>query len=149
MSLALADGARGDHLKWVTHGKQSTVMDLYTTLPWATLCEAVACLRVDLRCDAAVTVAPVTTERALPGAGLEDRANLANLQEIQWSAVAAQDWRSCKDGKQAEFLLEYAFPWHLIERIGVESTGVYTHVVNSLPRSGHRPAVEVRPDWYY
>lgn len=72
VSLALADGARGDHLRWVTHGKQSTVMDLYTTLPWATLCEAVACLRVDLRCDAAVTVAPVTTERVLPGAGIEN-----------------------------------------------------------------------------
>ncbi|MGU9977839.1 MAG: DarT ssDNA thymidine ADP-ribosyltransferase family protein [Candidatus Oxydemutatoraceae bacterium WSBS_2016_MAG_OTU14] len=29
--------------------------------------------------------------------------------------------RGCKDGKQAEFLLEQDFPWHLVEGIGVHS----------------------------
>ena len=59
------------------------------------------------------------------------------------------DWRAHKEGKQAEFLLEHRFPWHLIERIGVHSAAVYGQVVNALPAHGHRPTVEVRADWYY
>lgn len=79
----------------------------------------------------------------------EDRSNLANLNEINWNAVHSRDWRTQKDGKQAEFLIEQRFPWHLIERIGVQSPAVYPHVVNALPAHGHRPPVEVRPEWYY
>lgn len=79
----------------------------------------------------------------------EDRNDLARLNEINWPAVQARDWRAHKEGKQAEFLLEQRFPWHLIERIGVKSAAVYGQVVNALPANGHRPAVEVLPDWYY
>jgi len=79
----------------------------------------------------------------------EDRNDLAQLDEIDWTAVQARDWRACKEGKQAEFLLEYQFPWDLIERIGVQSTHVYGQVVNTLPAHGHRPKVEIRPQWYY
>ena len=79
----------------------------------------------------------------------EDRNNLAHLNEINWSAVQAHNWQSQKEGKQAEFLLEKHFPWHLIERIGVQSNAVYHQVVNSLPAHGHRPIVAVLPDWYY
>lgn len=46
ISLAQADGARRDVLRWVTHGGSSDVMDLYTTIPWEARCEAVACLRL-------------------------------------------------------------------------------------------------------
>ena len=80
----------------------------------------------------------------------EDRNDLARLGEINWPAVQATDWRGgLKEGKQAEFLLEQRFPWHLIERIGVKSAAVYGQVVNALPAHGHRPPVEVRPEWYY
>lgn len=79
----------------------------------------------------------------------EDRNDLARLGEINWTAVQARDWRAHKEGKQAEFLLEHRFPWHLIERIGVRSAAVYGQVVNALPAHGHRPTVEVRADWYY
>lgn len=79
----------------------------------------------------------------------EDRSDLGQLGEIDWSAVRAMDWRQCKDGKQAEFLLEQSFPWHLVERIGVQSGTTYTAAVNALPAHGHRPPVEVRPEWYY
>ncbi len=58
----------------------------------------------------------------------EDRADLARLHEINWDAVAAQSWSSCKEPKQAEFLLEQSFPWHLIEQIGVQSRQIYTQV---------------------
>lgn len=79
----------------------------------------------------------------------EDRNDLGLLGEINWSAVQARDWRAHKEGKQAEFLLENRFPWHLIERIGVHSPLVYRQVANALPANGHRPTVEVRADWYY
>lgn len=79
----------------------------------------------------------------------EDRRNLGQLGEIDWNAVRATDWRQCKDGKQAEFLLELSFPWHLVERIGVQSRAAYTAAVNALPANGHRPPVEIRPEWYY
>lgn len=80
----------------------------------------------------------------------EDRNDLARLGEINWTAVQATNWSGgLKEGKQAEFLLEQHFPWHLIERIGVQSAAVYGQVVNTLPANGHRPTVEVLPDWYY
>ncbi|MFO1495549.1 MAG: DUF4433 domain-containing protein [Lysobacterales bacterium] len=79
----------------------------------------------------------------------EDRNDLARLDEINWTAVQARDWRAYKDGKQAEFLIERRLPWHLIERIGVRSAAVYGQVINALPANGHRPKVEVLPDWYY
>jgi hypothetical protein len=79
----------------------------------------------------------------------EDRADLARLGEINWDAVQANNWQQYKEAKQAEFLLENSFPWHLVERIGVSSRAVYGNVVNALPANGHRPAVDIRPDWYY
>lgn len=89
---------------------------------------------------------------ALSNAGsyfFEDRCDLAQLNEVDWSAVQARDWRQCKEGKQAEFLLEQSFPWHLVERIGVHSRTIYQQVVNTLPAQGHRPAVAICADWYY
>ncbi len=79
----------------------------------------------------------------------EDRCDLADLGEINWDAVQARDWSQCKDGKQAEFLLEFSFPWHLVQRIGVYSQAVYQRAMSALPANGHRPVVEIRPDWYY
>lgn len=46
ISLCLADGARKDVLRWITHGPSGDIMDLYTTLPWFTLCAEVAKLNV-------------------------------------------------------------------------------------------------------
>ncbi len=79
----------------------------------------------------------------------EDRSDLGQLGEIDWNAVQAQDWRQCKDGKQAEFLLELSFPWQLVERIDVQSRATFTAAVNALPTHGHRPPVEIRSEWYY
>jgi hypothetical protein len=79
----------------------------------------------------------------------EDRCDLADLDEIDWNAVQATDWRECKEGKQAEFLLEQSFPWRLVERIGVHSRAIYHQVTHALPADGHRPTVEIRAKWYY
>jgi len=54
VTLARADGARSDVLKVCTHGSGRDIVDLYTSWPWATLCEAVSCLRVSRLGRAAV-----------------------------------------------------------------------------------------------
>jgi hypothetical protein len=47
--LSRADGARADVLLGVTHGaRANNVMDLYTTLPWPSVCAEVAKLAVHL-----------------------------------------------------------------------------------------------------
>ncbi|MCM8612812.1 DUF4433 domain-containing protein [Accumulibacter sp.] len=79
----------------------------------------------------------------------EDRGDLAHLHEIDWSAVYATNWQQCKEGKQAEFLLENRFPWQLVERIGVHSQAIHQQVMQALPANDHRPPVEVRRSWYY
>ena len=75
--------------------------------------------------------------------------NLLN-NKINWSAVNANYWQdqNIKEGKQAEFLLENQFPWHLIEHIGVHPSH-YTQVVNALQGQQHRPPVTIEHTWYY
>ena len=79
----------------------------------------------------------------------EDYCDPNQLSEINWTAIQAMNWQSCKDEKPAEFLLECSFPWQLIERIGVCSQSVHKQVSRALPANGHRPPVEVIKSWYY
>ena len=79
----------------------------------------------------------------------EDRCDLAQLGEIDWNAVQARDWQQCKEGKQAEFLIEQQFPWELVSRIGVRSPQVYSQVTTALQAAVHKPRIEIKPDWYY
>lgn len=85
----------------------------------------------------------------------EDRNDLNRLGEIDWDAVQSSQWKgnnlphSGKEGKQAEFLLEGWFPWELISRIGVQSQPVHEQVSAALAGNGHRPMLELKPDWYY
>lgn len=79
----------------------------------------------------------------------EDRNDLSQLGEINWDAVAAQNWTAHKDGKQAEFLIEGRFPWELVDRIGVYSQQVATLVIQMLQAAAHKPCVEILKGWYY
>lgn len=85
----------------------------------------------------------------------EDRADLAQLAEINWDAVQTNKWSGLgvsglvKEGKQAEFLLEEFFPWTLVERIGVHSLGIHNQVVGLMQNDAHKPAVQIMPGWYY
>ncbi|SOC13387.1 type II toxin-antitoxin system toxin DNA ADP-ribosyl transferase DarT [Stappia indica] len=79
------------------------------------------------------------------------RSELVQLNEISWEAVAARDFRSAdvKEAKQAEFLVQHSFPWHLIQRIGVHSQRTAQRVYAAMSGNGHRPNVEIRREWYY
>lgn len=81
----------------------------------------------------------------------EFRNDLGQLGEVDWAAVAAADFRDglVKEGKQAEFLLHEFFPWHLVRRIGVFDATVYGKVANITQGAAHRPAMEVRREWYF
>jgi len=80
----------------------------------------------------------------------EDRSDVASLGEINWDAVQARQWAgSRKEGKQAEFLIEHAFPWHLVERIGVYSQAYVQPVSKAMQGAAHRPVIEIKRDWYY
>ncbi len=85
----------------------------------------------------------------------EDRCDLAQLSEIDWDAVQANHWsgngipQRFKEGKQAEFLMEFNFPWRLVERVGVYSQRIYQEVKNTLAEADHRPRVSILPGWYY
>lgn len=85
----------------------------------------------------------------------EDRNNLSQLGEINWDAVQTNRWSgdgipsSTRDGKQAEFLMEYSFPWHLVEHVGVHSQQMHQQVVSIIPVDDNRPQIEIRQAWYY
>jgi hypothetical protein len=81
----------------------------------------------------------------------EFRSDLAELDQVNWVAVQATDFRAAeiKEGKQAEFLLRDEFPWSLIKRIGVKSAGIASQVEDILASADHQPPVEVRNDWYF
>ncbi len=73
------------------------------------------------------------------------------LNQLNWPAIAARDFRdpAIKESKQAEFLIHQSFPWALVRRIGVQSQAIYQRVVEILQKAGHKPQLQIRPEWYY
>jgi len=49
ISLAWTDGARRDLLETLTHGPRGNIVDVYTTFPWAALCDEVKKPKIGLR----------------------------------------------------------------------------------------------------
>ena len=74
-----------------------------------------------------------------------------SLDQIDWDAVANNNFRDAdvKEGKQAEFLMHDAFPWGLIEKIGVSSQTVSLQVQAALQNVVNPPPLEIRSDWYF
>jgi hypothetical protein len=79
----------------------------------------------------------------------EDRTDLAQLADVNWDAMTNKYWSSCRDAKQAEFLVEERFPWHLIEEIAVYNPATGQQAAQAITGGAHRPSVQSRPAWYY
>ena len=79
----------------------------------------------------------------------KDFSDLSQLNQLDWQAIRARDWRECREDKQAEFLIERSFPWRLITGIGVESRNIGNRVLRMIQASKHRPPVQIKPGWYY
>ncbi len=79
------------------------------------------------------------------------RCNVEEMDQINWGAVAARDWRDpeIKEGKQAEFLVLERVPWDLVKRIGVRSGAIASVVLSAIGQADHRPTIEIIQDWYY
>jgi hypothetical protein len=77
--------------------------------------------------------------------------DMGRLDDLHWEAIAAMDWQDpfVKEAKQAEFLIEYSFPWELVERIGVFDDERRRKVLGALDGAGHKPVVVVQRNWYY
>jgi ssDNA thymidine ADP-ribosyltransferase, DarT len=115
--------------------------------------EPIVHLVVDLQ--AAVAWANANSRRwafTLSNAGsyyFEDRTDLAQLGDIDWDAVNAKYWSSCREAKQSEFLMEQHFPWHLVEEIGVINNAVGQQAMQAIAGAGHKPTTQIIPSWYY
>lgn len=81
----------------------------------------------------------------------EDRCDLTRLHEINWTAVQTTQWSGSptKEQKQAEFLIEQQFPWHLIEEIAVYNQPIGQQAGQAIANAQHRPTVQIRSGWYY
>jgi hypothetical protein len=83
--------------------------------------------------------------------------DLARLDQVDWSLVAARYWADQPDDndrqrrKQAEFLVWKSVDWPLIEGIGVLDQQVKSHVEDVLEQHQDqpRPKVQIEAQWYY
>jgi hypothetical protein len=81
--------------------------------------------------------------------------DLEALEMIDWGVMESRYWhdtnddpnRKCK--RQAEFLVHNAFPWELIQEIGVMSQSVQAQVRQILQQVSDFTPVNVYADWYY
>ncbi len=75
----------------------------------------------------------------------------ADLTVVNWPAVANTDFRNSvvSEGKQAEFLIHRAFPWGLVEMIGVHNEQIQAQIQAIIQNAGHRTPVTVQGTWYY
>ncbi len=128
---------RGDHCELAYRGGQDPIVHLE-----ADLCETVDWAERNGRRWAFT----------LSNAGsryFQDRCDLTRLDEIDWDAVEAPYWSDCKESKQAEFLVERSFSWTLVQCVGARTLKARDRAAEALRAAAHRPAVTVRPDWYY
>lgn len=75
--------------------------------------------------------------------------DIAKLDQLNWDAIGAKNWVSCRDHKMAEFLMHQSFPWELVREIGVYSEQTGSRAIRAFGKSAHRPRIEIRREWYY
>lgn len=74
---------------------------------------------------------------------------LSGLDNLDWNAIGARDWRGITHQKMAEFLIEHSVPWTSIIEIGCYDQRASQAVSSLLLNVAHRPHVTIRPEWYY
>lgn len=79
----------------------------------------------------------------------EDKCHINEMRLLKWESINTQSWQQCREEKQAEFLIEHSFPWHLIDYIGVHNKQVFNEVRNILQSTHHCPKLQIEPTWYY
>ncbi len=130
---------RGNHPELTYRGGQDPIVhlesDLHTVVRWA-------------------EGSRVRWAFSLSNAGArytEFRSSLQELDALDWTAIAAKDFRDpdVKERKQVEFLLYGFFPLNLVERVGVRTLATQTGALRALTGAGIPVPVEVLPEWYF
>jgi len=75
--------------------------------------------------------------------------DLEALEELDWKAIRATDWKGQQHQKAAEFLVADSFPWRGIQKIGCQNSGTLDKVRDLTAGAVHQPALELTPQWYY
>ena len=78
--------------------------------------------------------------------------SLDDLDKIDWTVMPARYWAGdpdMKEKRQAEFLVYDWCPWSAIKEIAAINQSVKNQVELDLKPSAHKPAVQIRRDWYY
>ena len=124
ISLARADGARPDVLRWVTHGPTGSVMDDYTTLPWESLCAAVACLKVGLKTGEVVPMRlAASAEVPVPADFYSESTTVAATDAARQrkrprssEASGPEEWRGVRDSNAMEAIrLRWVHPGRVVQ----------------------------------
>ncbi|MFN0070445.1 MAG: DUF4433 domain-containing protein [Chloroflexota bacterium] len=81
--------------------------------------------------------------------------SLEDLDQVDWPVMSQTYWNDTNEDpdrkrrRQAEFLVHRAFPWHLIEEIGVASATVRQRVEDTLKDESNTPRITIQRGWYY
>lgn len=75
--------------------------------------------------------------------------DVSYLDKLNWEAINSNNWKECKEEKQAEFLVEKSVPWHLVREIGVYSHRYQEEICRAISNTAHQPEVKVERQWYY
>lgn len=97
ITLSRADGARPDLLKWITHGPSKSILDEYTSFPWAPICETIGLLKIERR-EGTLIAMPAAAVATGPNATPQNP--LTTLETVvqswssdrQTSAIKSEDW---------------------------------------------------------
>ncbi|MFK5949724.1 MAG: DUF4433 domain-containing protein [Methylococcales bacterium] len=77
--------------------------------------------------------------------------SLDDLYNVDWGVMPERYWADSeiKEKRQAEFLVHDYCPWTVIEEIAVINQSVKDKVEAALVSATHKPAVQIRRNWYY
>jgi hypothetical protein len=81
--------------------------------------------------------------------------DLQRLDQVDWDIMQGRYWYDTpndpdrKRRRQAEFLVYREFPFSLVHEIGVYHAEMRTRVETILQNSDHKPAANLRQNWYY
>jgi integrase len=122
VSLCQDNGATRERLRWVTHGRGSSVMDLYDEPAWRSLCEEVSKLQIEPR-GANVVELPVAVAQGEGPGALSNRCQIEDTpQDRPIDAKQRIYWRPRQESNlwQTGIRNPALYPTELRGRLGAE-----------------------------
>ena len=84
------------------------------------------------------------------GAGYATFSNsLAALDDLDWGAIRATQWKGRQHVKAAEFLIADRFGWSSLTAIGTHNATIANQVRKIVSAQSAKPEIRIEPSWYY